>query len=140
MFSHTRTQRLTACIAILAVLLLFVAPVVSKNLMERQTVSPASHMMMSDKMMSDDMSEVQHHDSAMMMPGHTMTADEGFACGYCALLVHVPLMIWSFVPVICLMMVISRAPPPPRILEPLCRRAIPVFRPRAPPRLLRFLL
>jgi hypothetical protein len=131
-FSYQLRQRLTACIAILAVLLLFVAPIVSKTLMERQ-----SRMM---DMPSDGMtSELSMHHHEMMMdmamPGmdHHMMEDGEFACGYCDLLVHVPLMMWVFIPFIWLMMVISRAPPLPRLQAPLIRRFSPTNRPRAPP-------
>ncbi len=128
-FSHSLRQRLTACIAIVAVLLLFVAPIVSKTLMERQSqmANMPQHSMMSES----------HH--AMMMdmsmPGmsHHMMEDGEFACGYCDLLVHVPLMFWVFIPLIWLVMVISRAPPLPRVTAPIIRRYSGTHRPRAPP-------
>ncbi|MDO6408990.1 MAG: DUF2946 domain-containing protein [Pantoea sp.] len=125
-FSATFRQRLTACIAIVAVLLLFVAPVVSKTLLEREN---RAQSMMADMPM--------HHAAMpdMAMPGmdhHRM--DEGeFACGYCDLLVHVPLMMWVFIPFIWLMLVISRAPPLPCLITPVIRRPTGIHRPRAPP-------
>ncbi|WP_416413497.1 DUF2946 domain-containing protein [Pantoea sp. App145] len=129
MFSSAIRQRLTACIAILAVLLLFVAPVVSKTLLERQ-----NHM---QSMMAD---MPMHHDAMpdMAMPGmdHHMMDDGEFACGYCDLLVHVPLMMWVFIPFIWLMLVISRAPPLPCVIAPVTRRQVATHRPRAPPALL----
>ncbi|MBS0881427.1 DUF2946 domain-containing protein [Pantoea sp. JGM49] len=134
-FSHQLRQRLTACIAILAVLLLFVAPIVSKSLMERQSrmMDMPSHGMTSEMSM--------HHHEMMMdmaMPGmdHHMMEDGEFACGYCDLLVHVPLMMWVFIPFIWLMMVISRAPPLPPLQAPVIRRFSPTHRPRAPPAVL----
>ena len=127
-FSATFRQRLTACIAIMAVLLLFVAPVVSKTLLERQNHPPSI------------MADMPVHHAAMpdmAMPGmehHRM--DEGeFACGYCDLLVHVPLMMWVFIPFIWLMLVISRAPPPPRLITLVIRRQTGIHRARAPPAL-----
>ncbi|MEG3131858.1 DUF2946 domain-containing protein [Pantoea cypripedii] len=129
MFSSAIRQRLTACIAIVAVLLLFVAPVVSKTLLERQ-----NHL---QSMMAD---MPMHHDAMpdMAMPGmdHHMMDDGEFACGYCDLLVHVPLMMWVFVPFIWLMLVISRAPPIPDVIAPVIRRHTSTHRPRAPPALL----
>jgi hypothetical protein len=129
MFSSAIRQRLTACIAIVAVLLLFVAPVVSKTLLERQ-----NHM---QSMMAD---MPMHHDAMpdSVMPGmdHHMMDDGEFACGYCDLLVHVPLMMWVFIPFIWLMLVISRAPPLPCVIAPVIRRQIATHRPRAPPALL----
>lgn len=122
-------QRLTACLAILAVLLLFVAPVVSKSLIEQQRVSqPAPAMMEMDhhQMMEHAMPGMMHHD-----------ADDGeLACGYCDLLVHVPLMIWVFIPFIWLMLLHSRAPPLPRRPAPVIRRRVAIPRPRGPPSLL----
>ena len=126
-------QRLIACLAILAVLLLFVAPVVSKVLMARHNSAMPAQKVMSH---SDDAMPMMHHmDGDMMMPsGHMMSTDEGFACGYCELLVHVPLMIWAAVPLLWLMMLISRAPPPTRRADPPPRRRERrVYRPRAPP-------
>ncbi|WP_084933953.1 DUF2946 domain-containing protein [Pantoea rwandensis] len=131
-YSNQLRQRLTACVAIVAVLLLFVAPIVSKTLMERQSrmMDMPSHGMMSEMSM--------HHHEMMMdmvMPGmdhHTMDDGE-FACGYCDLLVHVPLMMWVFIPLLWLTMVISRAPPLPRRVAPLLRRYSTIHRPRAPP-------
>lgn len=127
-FSHHLRQRLTACVAILAVLLLFVAPIVSKTLMERQNALQAAPqhagMMMHHHEMMD-----------MSMPGmdHHMMDNGEFACGYCDLLVHVPLLMWVFIPFIWLIMVISRAPPLPHVVAPIVRRVSSIHRPRAPP-------
>jgi hypothetical protein len=118
-------QRLTACIAILAVLLLFVAPMISKNLAEHHAA------MQSDSAMCAEMPMMDHH-SEMSMADHGMMAP-GFACGYCDLLVHVPLMLWVFIPFIWWMCLISRAPPPSAINPPQWRRLLRLHRPRAPP-------
>lgn len=129
-------QRLTASIAILAVLLLFVAPMVSKNLAEHhaslQRLSAISGEM---PMMTHhgEMPMMDHH-SEIPMAGHEMMAP-GFACGYCDLLIHVPLMLWVFIPFIWWMCLISRAPPPPATAPPRRRRSLRTHRPRAPPRL-----
>lgn len=119
-------QRLTAGIAILAVLLLFVAPMISKNLAEHRA------MMQDASAMSAEMPMMDHH-SEMSMADHGMMMGSGFACGYCDLLVHVPLMLWVFVPFIWWMCLISRAPPPSAINPPLWRRLLRLHRPRAPP-------
>ncbi|MXP50181.1 DUF2946 domain-containing protein [Pantoea sp. Eser] len=118
-------QRLTASTAILAVLLLFVAPMVSKNLAEHH----ASLQRLAAT--SGDMPMMDHH-SDMPMAGHDMMAP-GFACGYCDLLIHVPLMLWVFIPFIWWMCLISRAPPPPATAPPRRRRSLRTHRPRAPP-------
>jgi hypothetical protein len=128
-------QRLTAGIAILAVLLLFVAPMVSKNLAEHH----ASQQRLSA--ISDEMPMMHHHSdrtmmtqhSDMSMPGHDMMMEPGFACGYCDLLIHVPLMLWVFTPLIWWMCLICRTPPSPAINPPRRRRFLRTHRPRAPP-------
>jgi len=125
-FFTRQQQQLSACLAILAVLLLFVAPVVSQDLMARHSSAPPAQMMSHDA----DAMPMMHH---MADSAHPVSGDEGFACGYCELLVHVPLMIWTAAPLIWLMLLIARAPPPPRVLPPLRRREHCVYRPRAPP-------
>lgn len=124
-------QRLSACLAILAVLLLFVAPVVSKDLMASQHDAMSDRMMMSHS--AEAMPMMHHSAEGIMSPDHSMSGEESFACGYCELLVHVPLMLWTAVPLIWLMLLISRSPPPLRTLPPLRQREIRVYRPRAPP-------
>jgi Protein of unknown function (DUF2946) len=134
--SRTTQQRLTACIAILAVLLLFVAPVVSKTLAEH-------HQMRALTMAAEAGSSTSHHHSAamqmqsaessMMTMDHSAMPDGEFACGYCDLLVHVPLMIWVFIPFIWLMMLISRAPPIVIVSAPVIRQPWGFHHPRAPP-------
>ncbi len=119
-------QRLTAGIAILAVLLLFVAPMISKNLAEHRA------KMQGASIMSAEMPMMDHH-SEMSMADHGMMMGPGFACGYCDLLVHVPLMLWVFIPFIWWMCLISRAPPPAAINPPQWRRLLRLHRPRAPP-------
>ncbi|MGK3142224.1 DUF2946 domain-containing protein [Pantoea sp. C2G6] len=119
-------QRLTAGIAILAVLLLFVAPMVSKNLAEHHA------SMQRFSAMSMEMPMMAHH-GEMMMADHTMMADPGLACGYCDLLIHVPLLLWVFVPFICWICRVRRAPPPPAISPPRRRQTLRLHRPRAPP-------
>ena len=127
-------QRLTASIAILAVLLLFVAPMVSKNLAEHHASLQRLSAISGDRVMMDhhgEMAMMDHH-SDMPMAGHEMMAP-GFACGYCDLLSHVPLMLWVFIPFIWWMCLISRAPPPPATAPPRRRRSLRTHRPRAPP-------
>lgn len=105
-------QRFAACIAIMAVLLLFVAPVVSKSLMH--------HQMMSG--MAQPAATMQHEMHGMVMPAaehaghHGMDPAEMIFCGYCELLIHVPLLLWAFVPLLWLMTRIARLPCAPRIV------------------------
>ena len=129
MYSTYLTQRFTACIAILAVLLLFFAPIVSKNLAERHDRMMMTHDMSA---MHTDMPTLRHH-SAMPKSEHNVKMDEGFACGYCELLVHVPLMLWVFVASTWLMLIVSRAPPVYVVAQPLLKRVTGNHCPRAPP-------
>lgn len=138
--SRTTQQQLTACIAILAVLLLFVAPVVSKTLAERHQMRTLN---MAAEMSSEAASSMSHRHSAamqmqsaessMMTMNHSAMPDGEFACGYCDLLVHVPLMVWVFIPFIWLMMLISRAPPMVTASAPVLRQPWGFHHPRAPP-------
>lgn len=82
--------------------------------------------------MRAEMPMMDHH-SEMSMADHGMMMGPGFACGYCDLLVHVPLMLWVFIPFIWWMCLINRAPPPAAINPPQWRRLLRLHRPRAPP-------
>ncbi|HFF8941197.1 TPA: DUF2946 domain-containing protein [Serratia marcescens] len=122
-------QRFTACIAIMAVLLLFVAPVVSKSLMH--------HQMMGG--MTQSAAAMPHDMHGMAMPAaehaghHGMDSAEMIFCGYCELLIHVPLLLWVFVPLLWLMTRIARLPCAPRIVSPPLRRLTLRPSPRGPP-------
>lgn len=123
----------------MAVLLLFVAPMVSKTLMERQDQDRMLAMPQPGMVMSG--SAAMHHTDMMMdmtMPGmrHHHMDDEEFACGYCALLIHVPLIVWVFIPLIWLVLVIFRTPPLPRLRAAIVTRSGSTYRPRAPPAVL----
>ncbi len=122
-------QRLAAGIAIMAVLLLFVAPVVSKSLMH--------HQMMGG--MAQPAAAMPHEMHGMAMPAaehaghHGMDPAEMIFCGYCELLIHVPLLLWVFVPLLWLMTRIARLPCAPRIVPPPIRRLALRPSPRGPP-------
>ncbi len=152
-------RRLPALIAIMAMMMLFIAPVVSKTLAhwrvaetgdiagERMAAMPG--MVMNDAHM-DGMAMDGHDMHAMpsaqgaQPSGHhnqgehpVQAMDEGMmddvACGYCQLLVHFPLLIWVFVPFIWLMLLISRAPSPFSLPFYLCIAFFGLPQPRAPP-------
>ncbi|MGX8941057.1 DUF2946 family protein [Symbiopectobacterium sp. Eva_TO] len=122
--SHATAQKSAACLALLAVLLLFVAPVISKGRVERMPLPQAHEMAMNHH----SATPAAHHHAAMMQ-------EEGFACGYCELLVHVPFIIGIFIPMVWLMVLLARAPPLPRVLPPYCPPLDATNLPRAPPRL-----
>ncbi|EPA6641049.1 MULTISPECIES: DUF2946 domain-containing protein [Serratia] len=122
-------QRVTACIAIMAVLLLFVAPMVSKSL--------THHPMMGGMAQTDGAMPQDMHGMAMPAAEHAghhgMDPAEMIFCGYCELLIHVPLLLWTFVPLLWLMARIARLPCAPRIVSPPLRRLILRPSPRGPP-------
>lgn len=141
--SRLRQQRLTACTAILAVLLLFVAPTVSKSLMHHQGMGSANPAEAASAVTpADDAPAMSHmaHSHPMAMPDppagtghHAMGMGEDITCGYCELLIHVPLLLWLFAPLLWLMTRIAQAPRPVRLLPPSIRRLALRQRPRAPP-------
>lgn len=118
-------QKITASIAILAVLLLFIAPVVSTSLMEH-TAHSRENASMAD-MPGMNMAAMPDHE----MQDH---AEMGVVCGYCDLLIHVPLMLWAFVPLLWLVLCLARWLPP--LLSKPLLAIHPGFehRPRGPPK------
>ncbi len=126
-----------SAIALLAMLMLFIAPVISKSLEHRRmAMSEASgeHQMMTHAggmMMA--MGSMKMPDASHLMPGPGASLMDDIACGYCQLLLHVPLIVWLFIPFIWLAWRITR-PPPPAIIAPLLAQHDDAEAlPRAPP-------
>ncbi len=127
---HRSPSRFAAGLGLIAILLLFVVPVVSKSLMS----SPARHTMMM----------AAGHDAEHAMPGmsgqeharmpahHPLSMMDDSACGYCVLLAHMPLDLNSLPP---LWSVLQAAKQPALLLlHPVVSRVTPrFFHPRAPP-------
>lgn len=156
-------SHLPAWLGLFAMLLLFIAPVISKSL-EHSRGSAMPMMMHHGGMMSaempsaaseqmDDMDEMSHHHSMTMdtMPHHdgmqhatspaksakpakfhSMSMMDDSACGYCVLLIHLPLHL-NHLPE--LWTLLQAAAPPVAAPEPLFTAVfVPIhFRPRAPP-------
>ncbi|NLS44004.1 DUF2946 domain-containing protein [BEV proteobacterium] len=122
--SHATAQKSAACLALLAVLLLFVAPVISKGRAERMPLPPAHEIAMNHH----SVTAAAHHHATMMQ-------EEGFAYVYCELLVHVLFIIGIFIPMVWLMVLLARAPPLPRVLPLYCPPLDATHLPRAPPRI-----
>lgn len=56
-----------------------------------------------------------------------------FSCGYCELLAHLPILVWIFIPLLWLILLTSRLPPP-LALPPYPQCWFPgTSQPRAPP-------
>ncbi|MCW2255584.1 putative membrane protein [Providencia alcalifaciens] len=98
MHLRANIRQLAAYLALLAIAMLFIAPLASKSMMQ-----------MADCIPMNDMAEYsmhQHHDMAlsekchssgtmnhMFMSGMGLSPMEDIACGYCQLLVHFPFII-----------------------------------------------
>ncbi|BDH45564.1 hypothetical protein TUM12370_16080 [Salmonella enterica subsp. enterica serovar Choleraesuis] len=133
MFSRRLFQCLTAGIALIAILMLSAAPAVSRHLQSEGLLAPTAN----------SVAEQMHHQH-MEMPGMShMAMEQGSdghhyqeqesACGYCELLIHVPLMLWVFSPIL-LLILSSRREPIRRAVRILYRPPLRAcYRPRAPP-------
>lgn len=146
-FYRLSQRRLPALIAIVAVLLLFIAPDVSKTLESyRVTVDSGISAHCHAGMMMDNRSAPAMPDGSVMMhadPTHAMPHQRGsdsdtageFACGYCQLLVHMPLLACLFAAFLWLMCTIARTSP--AMLPPAFHATVfpGTCQPRAPPRL-----
>jgi len=149
---HHRRLHFPAWLGMVAILMLFIAPVVSKSLV----AEGAQHVMMPGMMMSDmdmpdsemaDMEMSEHPASSMehcqksacksapqdavkaLLSGDMSDA----ACGYCVLLVHLPMLDLQAMPMLWSLDFSSRAPP-----RAVIQRLIPSLfftdsQPRAPP-------
>jgi len=144
-----------AWLGILAILMLFIAPVVSKSLV----TAGMSHSMMPGMSMAEmpmaamDMSEMTEPDMPMShdemadtaahqnsMPMHDMGMGmmmpgdmSGAACGYCVLLAHLPLLHMLALPMLWVSSTSSRAPPRLAAVRLVPTAFYPDSQPRAPP-------
>ncbi|WP_233420538.1 DUF2946 domain-containing protein [Xenorhabdus nematophila] len=133
-------RRTPAIIALLAILMLFIAPVVSKILEHHRdsTTSAMNHCMSMPDMQHNDNNNHHQTSSSHAMNHHGidhvhMGLMDDIACGYCQLLINLPLLAGSFVLFILLTLTISRAPPAPLFLGPTVRLFYGESQPRAPP-------
>ncbi|WP_312605042.1 DUF2946 domain-containing protein [Kosakonia cowanii] len=101
-FHHTRAQRSALWLALFAILLILVAPLISTALQkDPMSAMPGMHHEMSMPMPAQ--SDHAHHDrshhamSQPESPPPAMPLDHAEACGYCVLLAHVPGLIFLLV-------------------------------------------
>lgn len=102
--------------ALLAMLLLLVAPVISQHLMWRTPgdIHPHHEMPMAEMPgMTGDSSGHRAHHSQSVPP---LAADPMAACGYCELLIHVPLVLWQFIPLCWLIFRLCHTRPPDPVI------------------------
>ncbi|ADP10176.1 conserved uncharacterized protein [Erwinia sp. Ejp617] len=133
-------RRFAACSALLAMLLLFIAPVISKSLAQQRggdsmMMHHAMGMAMETEwdMSADDRSLAAADSAADNTKRPVLPVMDDSACGYCLLLVHLPLdllpslLLWSAL-LAAGIPDVTRSPPPPTRFTP------GFFHPRAPPR------
>ncbi|WP_338501748.1 DUF2946 domain-containing protein [Erwinia aphidicola] len=133
-FSYTRSRQ-AAWLGLLAILLLFVAPVISKSLADRRG---GDSMMMHHAMgMEMEMGGLPAMDQPMP-DHHPLSMMDDSACGYCVLLAHLPLdmlvlpLLWSALQ--------AAKPPQLPLVQSVAARIVPrYFHPRAPPQTVAFL-
>ena len=102
-FQQTTPKRRAAWLALLAILLIVVAPLISVSLQkDPMSAMPGMHHDMS--MMSMD----EHHGD---MP-HSMPVDHAEACGYCVLLAHVPGVMLALIVLLSVVLQRLRMKPP----------------------------
>jgi hypothetical protein len=143
-------------LSLLAILMLFLAPVISKSLEHQRASQPCSAAITSTHNNMPDMAAMHHampgmeHDLHSSL-GSACAIDQGMshhlvstpgsspmediACGYCQLLIHLPLIQTVFIPFIWLIRLVSQAPFLPVIVAPLLSACYSEYQPRAPPSL-----
>ncbi|WP_269935581.1 DUF2946 domain-containing protein [Serratia liquefaciens] len=141
----TSRSHLPACLGIFAILMLFIAPVISRSL-EHARVGQSETATMTGCGM--DMSAHSHHPSpepddkanaqsmtmAMQTGSHNMAMMmDDSACGYCVLLIHIPLLDLASSPLFWSGSLLSRAPPLHYIFPLFAHVIHSESQPRAPP-------
>ncbi len=131
----TAKYRLTALFALLLVLLLFIAPLVSASLASASRYTATSLISSSEHQMMVGM-EMPMISASTSSPSTTSKhSDPGVLCGYCDFLIHVPFFLWDALVILWLLGKIVGQPPltPYRgIVHSVCYSA---YRSRGPPRL-----
>ena len=115
MFLTPAKYRLAAVFAVLSILLLFIAPLISQSLY----LSHSSHYSQTEQRCNDDTMGNEEMAGAMM--SHSMSAEKndhivlpasGMLCGYCELLAHFPFFAWIAAAILWLLSALSLTPPP----------------------------
>ncbi|OVZ93514.1 hypothetical protein CBW58_05365 [Yersinia frederiksenii] len=157
--SQTLYQRrhYSAWLGIAAILMLFIAPVVSVSLALSYDQNPPSAMLaeatMDDGFMGDGAMEMAHHSDggtahqgtqASHATQHGASHDgmmmDHAACGYCVLLTHLPLLNTAFKADIRSVQLLAELSPPLFISSPLIEDTYSESQPRAPPCILFLIL
>lgn len=133
-FHHSPVKRKAAWLALFAILLIVIAPLISVSL-QKDPMSAMPGMMHHDMSAMAEHHGDHHSDAPVMMP-----VDHAEACGYCVLLAHVP----GVILMVALLLYGRMLRTPVRPLPPVIRywHFFPWLYPqtRAPPRLSAFSL
>ncbi len=135
LFSLSR-HKWPSALALLAMLMVFIAPAISKSIEHRRALAGEMsdhHQMMSHAGGMMDMGSMTPPASSHLMPGMGMSLMDDIACGYCQLLLHIPLIVWMFIPFIWLAWRLAGLPPPAVIAPVLAQHDDAQALPRAPP-------
>ena len=137
---HASRSRLPAWLGLFAILLLFIAPVISKSLAHAHGAEMPMMMMSHHGEMAmpemADMAEMPHHMSSSERvrpaPVHHMSMMDDSACGYCVLLIHLPLNLSNLPQLWSMLQAATRPMARPEPLH--IAIFVPIhFRSRAPP-------
>ncbi|HEP1064737.1 DUF2946 domain-containing protein [Klebsiella aerogenes] len=99
-FSQSALQRRAAWLALFAILLIVVAPLISVSLQkDPMSAMPGMHHAMPMGASHDGMSGhemvMMHGADSASQPAHSIPVDHAEACGYCVLLAHVPGLLFA---------------------------------------------
>ncbi|MDC9819406.1 DUF2946 domain-containing protein [Pectobacterium polonicum] len=135
--SGVSVKRVTACLAIFSMMMLFIAPLISKSLVQLSACQAPTHAMStSQHHHGAHEHEVCHHGSTphnLMMSSVGLSPMEDIACGYCQLLVHLPLILSVVLPLLWLLLSAHRPTYFPDFVCPTLFRSYCPQRARAPP-------
>lgn len=138
-FSLSR-KNLPSWLGIFAIMMLFIGPAVSRALDHGNT---SAHEMAMASMSDADMHDISMMDMSQMDMSHPMMGDhahmaggmmmDDVACGYCVMLLHVPLLELKLPANIILISLFSRAPPERYFVKFVPHAVLRDVQPRAPP-------
>nr|WP_275670523.1 DUF2946 domain-containing protein [Photorhabdus khanii] len=125
---YTSRSRLSACLGIFAILMLFIAPVISRSLEHARVGESHSDIASASP-------GTNHHDGMQMgmHAGNGMSMLDDIACGYCVFLIHVPLLDLANTPLFWSTSLTSRSPPVQPVALFLAHFIFSDSLPRAPP-------
>ncbi|WP_036110835.1 DUF2946 domain-containing protein [Mangrovibacter sp. MFB070] len=161
-YFHARVGRVGIFLALLAIFMLFVAPVVSKTLVRQGLMTPEmGDMLMPGMAMMQHEPQMMQHEPAMaheqageqhgmhhassgentayheVVHNSTTTPQVNWmddaACGYCQLLLHMPLIFWVAALLLWCLITLRRTPAVVLVCVPAFRGWFRPFLARAPP-------